>query len=404
MIGQVVDGLEILRPLGIGGMGEVYLARSTGGTLRALKIVRTDRDASLQAIARFRREVLALSKLRHSGIVQIVDAGRLEGGGLYLTMEYVVGPDLQRSVGADGPFAPAEGIEVLAQIASALAFAHRAGIVHRDLKPTNVILADGERAKIIDFGLAKIMADENLTRLTDDQDILGSPMYWAPEQSSTAAVGPPADVYALGGIAFVVLTGEPMFRPRPAVAMVYAHVHEAPPSLVSRCKDVELPSGLSELVGECVAKDPAMRPTAEHVVSELERLLAVTPRGQQRQRGQWLFTVTGLTNLEQAVATQIRHVLLDLAGVLDRATDDIDRLQNELAEREMDLALVDPQSDPRRTTLAAAVIELQGAIADAFRELFDAVNTRRGHASAEAHELFAELDDLVERYREKELR
>ncbi|MBS1124457.1 MAG: pknB 20, partial [Deltaproteobacteria bacterium] len=94
MIGQVVDGHEILRPLGVGGMGEVYLARGADGILRALKVVRTDRDAGLQAAARFRREVLALGKLRHPGIVQIVDAGRLETGALYLGMEYVAGPDL----------------------------------------------------------------------------------------------------------------------------------------------------------------------------------------------------------------------------------------------------------------------------------------------------------------------
>ena len=228
MIGQIVDGHEIVRSLGVGGMGEVYLARSSAGALRAFKIVRADRDTGPQAAKRFQREVLALGKLKHPGIVQILDAGRMENGALYLGMEYVAGADLQASVDRAGPFSVADGVRILAQLAAALAYAHREGIVHRDLKPANVILADGDpgRAKIIDFGLAKIAADEGLTRLTEDHRVLGSPLYWAPEQSASAAVGPEADIYSLGGIAYYVLTGVPMFRPRAAVALVYAHVHE----------------------------------------------------------------------------------------------------------------------------------------------------------------------------------
>ena len=409
MIGQVVDGHEILRPLGVGGMGEVYLARGADGILRALKVVRTDRDAGLQAAARFRREVLALGKLRHPGIVQIIDAGRLETGALYLGMEYVAGPDLGAAIGWDGPFPVADALRVLTQLAAALAYAHGVGIVHRDLKPANVILVDGDpgRAKIIDFGLAKIAADEGLTRLTEDKAVLGSPMYWAPEQSSTAAVGPAADVYALGGIAYFVLTGESMFRSRPTVAMVYAHLNEVPASLASRCKDVALPVGLDELIAACVAKDPAARPPADQLVVELDRLLGQTPSGTRSKRSQRLFTVTGLSNMEQAITSQIRQVLLELAAMFARPTEDIERVQNELSELELDLAMIeselatsaDPELEQRRETVAATVAELQGAVADAFRELFDAVTADRRHTPTDALGLFAELDELVEHYR-----
>jgi serine/threonine protein kinase len=398
MIGEVLGGHEILRPLGSGGMGEVYLARGEGGALRAFKIVRADQDAGSNASGRFRREVLTLNKLRHPNIVQILDAGSTQQGALYLGMEYVAGPDLQSAVDRNGPYPVADALAILIQLASALAYAHGAGVVHRDLKPPNIILGDGDpdRVKIIDFGLAKIAAEEGLTRLTEDQQVLGSPLYWAPEQSTNANVGPEADVYALGGIAYWILTGAPIFPSRPGVALVYAHQYAVPPSLAERCPDVELPAGFAELIAACVAKRPQDRPAAAQLMVELEALkqsVAHTPRKQR-------MISDAESNLGQALRSQMRQVLLDLAAELEVTTDRIDAIQNELSELELELAVVasDDARQGEYAPLTALAEEHRTTLGDLFRQLYNELATHRGCSSTEAMQLFEELDDLDGQY------
>jgi len=392
-------------------MGEVYLARSTTtGELRAFKVMRTDRDTTLQATGRFRREVLALGRLRHPGIVQIVDAGRLASGAFYYGMEYVAGLDLQATVELRGPFSVPEALAILARVASALAFAHAHGVIHRDLKPSNVLLQGGEPegAKIIDFGLAKLVADEGITRLTDDRQVLGSPLYWAPEQSSTSAVGPAADVYALGGLAYFALSGMPVFRARPAVIMVYAHLHEQPESLSARCSGVEIPPRLAELVRACVAKAPDERPTAAQLAGDLEELIALprmvaarkATRDLPPQRPATLFATDGKSDLAQALTAQIRQVVLELAAAQEMSIERVECVQSELETHELDLAMLasEPDSGQQLPELAATVERLQGALESAFRDLTDAVIARRS-AHADLASLYEELDGLFARFR-----
>jgi serine/threonine protein kinase len=408
MVGPFVDGREVVRRLGAGGMGEVYLVRDHDGQTRAVKVVRADQQTARNAAGRFRREALALGKLRHPGIVQIVDAGALQTGELYLAMEYVPGADLQAMVTGDGPLSVSGALALLTQLAGALAYAHAAGVVHRDLKPPNVLLADNNpaRAKIIDFGLAKLVSDEGLTRLTEDQQVVGSPLYWAPEQSKSAAVGPAADVYALAGIAYFALSGHPLFRPRPAVALVYAHIHQQPEPLATRCPNIALPAGFDALIAACAAKDPASRPTTTRVAEELEQMLASLPADSGRHRARRLFTTTGASELEQALTAQLRNVLLDVAAAVTRPTDAIDRLTSALSELELELAMLDSEVDAgeadKRATLrheqvAASVAELERSLADAFRSLYDDVVAHRDGAPADAQSLYGELDALVAR-------
>lgn len=379
-------------------MGEVYLARSASGAQRAYKIVRGDRVLGPQAVARLRREVTLLERLQHPGIVRILDTGTIDGG-LYLAMEYVDGPDLQNAVDKHGPMTVADGLKVLIQLAEALAFAHHHKVVHRDLKPANVLLAGGDpaRAKIIDFGLAKLAAEEGLTRLTDDEQVLGSPLYLAPEQSSSSAVGPEADIYALGGVAYFVLTGTPLFAPRSAVAMVYAHVHETPDSLAVRAPDLELPAGLDELLAACVAKSPADRPSAAQLVAELGPLLARAPESRATRPKQMFGGAEG-----EAVTAQVRQIVIELAGVLGISTEVADRIQNELSELELELAMLDSDlsvREERHARLAAHVGELRRGYEEAMQTLTDAVLLERASAPEEAEPLYGELEALFARYR-----
>jgi serine/threonine protein kinase len=407
LIGHIVDGHEIVRSLGRGGMGEVYLARGPGGALRAYKILRGELLAGPQAVARFRREVTLLERLQHPGIVRILDTGQFTAG-LYLAMEYVDGPDLQGAVDKHGPFSVSDALKILIQLAEALAFAHHHRVVHRDLKPANVLLAGGDpaRAKIIDFGLAKLAAEEGLTRLTEDEQVLGSPLYLAPEQSSSSSVGPEADIYALGGLAYFALTGTPLFAPRSAVAMVYAHVHETPESLAVRAPDLELPDGLEALLRACIAKSPADRPSAAQLVTELGPMLARAPASRANRPKDLFDSISG-DELEEAVAAQVRQVVLDLAGLLEISTEVADRIQNELSDLELELAMLDSDSgadaahQERHLRLAAHVAELRRGYEEALQSLTDAVLSRRATAPEEAEPLYGELESLFARYRSR---
>ncbi len=402
LIGQYVDGHEIVRCLGRGGMGEVYLAQSPSGALRAYKIVRADLVGP-QALARFRREVKLLDRLRHPGIVQILAAGQLAGGGLFLAMEYVAGPDLQNAVDTVGPLPISDTLRLLIQLAEALAFAHHQNVIHRDLKPANVLLAAGESAKIIDFGLAKLAADEGLTRLTDDEQVLGSPLYLAPEQSATSEVGPAADIYALGGLAYFALTGAPLFAPRSAVGMIYAHVHERPESLAVRAPDLVLPPGLDDLLAACVAKNPADRPTALQLAAELPDLLVLAPRT-RTSRPKHMFDTREIEkpgDLAEALTSQVRQVVLELASILELSTEVSDQLQNELSELELELAMLEsePTRSDRYLRIEAHVSELRRGYDEALQILTDEVLSRRSSAPEEAVPLYGELESLFIRFR-----
>jgi serine/threonine protein kinase len=250
---------EIVRELGKGAMGVVYLAKDPLiGRLVALKTIRLragDDDETKEFKERFVREAQAAGILNHPSIVTVHDIGQDEPSGTsFIAMEYVEGHNLKEILAQGRPLSFDEIGDIIAQVADALDFAHSKGIVHRDVKPANIILVDGNRAKITDFGIAKIASGGNLT--TTGQ-FLGTPNYMAPEQIRGAPVDGRTDIFSLGICLYECLTRRKPFGGDSLTSISYKIVHEPFPPLHEI--NPQIPEGFEEVVALALAKDPAKR-------------------------------------------------------------------------------------------------------------------------------------------------
>jgi eukaryotic-like serine/threonine-protein kinase len=275
MLGKCVGNYVIERPLGRGGMGEVYLARHPKlERLAAIKLFDASVNPSPELAARFFDEARITASLKHPNVVDIFDFGEVDGR-LYYLMELLSGSDLAVELQNRGALPLGLGLEFLRQICLGLSEVHRAGIVHRDLKPANIFVLEGEpyHLKLTDFGIAKNTAISS--RGTSHGQILGTPTYMSPEQAlgEVNRVSPQSDLYSLGIIAHEMLTGQPTFTAESPFALLIQHVQTRAPSL-----SVSLPGAppeLIELVDACLEKDPKTRPaSAQHLVTCFTRLLA----------------------------------------------------------------------------------------------------------------------------------
>jgi tRNA A-37 threonylcarbamoyl transferase component Bud32 len=268
---------ELLRPLGSGAMASVFLGREVAlRRLVAIKVPRPELAGDATIRARFEREARAAARLRHPGIAGIHRIARLDDGTPFLVMEYVDGPTLADRLRADGPLPRGEAIDLLRQVAEALAEAHDRGVIHRDVRPGNVLLADHDRRAVLtDFGIAGILdtGAEAVTRITRPGELLGDPAYRSPEQLLGDPVTSAADSYGWGLIAYEVLTGQLPFSAATPDAMALAHLRLPPRALADL--DPDLDPELAGLVERCLAKDPRHRPSARS-------LAALTARYQDR--------------------------------------------------------------------------------------------------------------------------
>jgi serine/threonine-protein kinase len=286
--GAHLGAYTIVRPLGAGGMGVVYLARHRHiGRDAAIKVLLPELTQNEDIVARFLTEARATAAIRHPGIVEILDCDIDATGRAYIVMEYLRGESLANCLARARRSLSAlpSVVSVGSQVASGLAAAHERGIVHRDLKPDNLFLSTdgGPRTpvvvKILDFGIAKLVSgntDGNINK-TRTGSMLGTPAYMSPEQARDAsAIDGRADVYALGCILFEMVAGRPPFVRPGAGEVMIAHVIEAPPRLSSLVPEVD--PTLEALVSQMLEKDAAARPqTMTEVQSRLDKLIPGRP-------------------------------------------------------------------------------------------------------------------------------
>lgn len=275
LLGTLVGEYRVERRLGEGAMGEVFEAvHPIIGKRVAVKVLRREIAHDEQQALRFIEEARAVTAIRHPAIVEVFGFGTLEDGRLYLVMDLLEGESFSAYLKDQAPLPPETARGWLLELLDAVAAAHEAGVVHRDLKPSNLFLVGrrgSQRLKVLDFGIARRVARRE--QLTRPNMLLGSPAFMAPEQIRGEAV-PASDLYAIGCIAFAMLTGQNVFRAESVVGVLNHHLLTPAPSPATVVPSV--PAPLGDLVQRLLAKEPGDRPATAR---EAKALLAALDLG-----------------------------------------------------------------------------------------------------------------------------
>ncbi|HZM49909.1 MAG TPA: serine/threonine-protein kinase, partial [Vicinamibacteria bacterium] len=267
--------------VGVGGMGVVYRAHDEELDLDiALKVLRPDLGTDPDWIDRFRRELVLARQVTHRNVVRIHDIG--ESDGLrYLTMRYVEGRSLQAVMDQDAPLPVERAVHIVRQIAEALQDAHDARVVHRDLKPANILLEADDAAYVADFGVARSLDRDHLTRAGA---VVGTPAYLSPEQVCGEPVDGRSDIYALGILFYEMLSGQLPFHGESSAEIlaqrITGHVRDI------RETGIQVPPYVWGVISRCLERSPARRyQTARELVADLDRKQAPPPRARMPRRG-----------------------------------------------------------------------------------------------------------------------
>lgn len=266
---------DIIRPLGVGGMGAVYQAWDRELELTvALKVIHpaatTTPEAARDLERRFKRELILARQITHRNVVRIHDLGEIDGI-KYITMPYLEGADLSAVLRREGALGVTRALPIAKEIAAGLQAAHQAGVVHRDLKPANIMIDADNHACIMDFGIARSLSASTTTGLTLEGAVVGTVEYMAPEQALRRDVDHRADIYAFGLIVYDMLSRRRRVAAESSIAELLARMQKAPPPL--REEHPELPEALEQLVARCLEPEPAARyQTTEELVAALDQL------------------------------------------------------------------------------------------------------------------------------------
>jgi len=268
---------QLVELLGRGGMGEVWRAYDTTiGRVVALKVLPANLADDETFQERFRREARAAATLDEPHIVPIYDFGEIEGR-LYVTMRLIDGRDMQHIL-AEGPMEPLRAVAIIEQIASALHAAHRTGLVHRDVKPSNILVAEDDFAYLIDFGIARTVADTS--GLTETGKVIGTWAYLAPERLTDGVIEPQADIYALTCVLHECLTGSQPFPSNSLEQQIAAHLSKPPPR--PSALRHELPAKVDPVIAKGMAKNPEERYSTTRELAKAAREAITDPKPRPR--------------------------------------------------------------------------------------------------------------------------
>lgn len=304
LTGKVVAGhFQILSKIGEGGMSVVYKARHMLMNKEvALKMLHPHMIGREQSRDRFRQEAQAVSQIDHPNVVRIFDFGISEDNRPYIVMDFLDGVSLGDIIKASGPLELGRAIKLFIQICDALSYAHNKGVIHRDLKPSNIIILENEhkashsnsedrdfedtqddigdqlhrqaeQAKIVDFGIAKLMPHEgtDAAALTQTGDVFGSPLYMSPEQCKGDKLDGRSDIYSMGCLMYETLTGKPPINGANMLEILYRHMNEMPVSMKIACPENKVPQTLEAIIFKALAKDPSDRQASMRLLkSELQ--------------------------------------------------------------------------------------------------------------------------------------
>ena len=261
LVGEVIaNRYRVLEKLGEGGMGTVYLAEHTAiGKKLAIKVLLQDYARKEDLKERFLQEAKAAAMIGHENIVDITDFGHTPNGSVFFAMEFLQGEDLSQRIKRQGRIPWAEGKPILLQICRALGAAHAKNIIHRDMKPENIFLIEREGrrdfCKLLDFGIAKVTGmSDGERRLTRTGMIFGTPEYMSPEQAQGHHPDHRVDVYAVGIIAYEMVTGEVPFKADTFMGILTKHIFENPTPPKDVAPDANIPADVEEIILKALAK------------------------------------------------------------------------------------------------------------------------------------------------------
>lgn len=264
-LGREISGhIEVKQLAGVGAMGRVYRAFQKGIDRDvAVKVLHRELSANAQLVTRFTREAKVASRLQHPNVVQVLLAGQLPDGAMYIVMEFLDGMSLQSALAASSGAMPlGRALHIGLQLCDAVGEAHAQGIVHRDLKPENVMLVrrgeDLDFVKVLDFGIARINWGEQ-SMATAAGLIFGTARYISPEGAQGEGVNPPGDVYSIATLLYQMLSGRTPFEGDQAVAMLLAQIHDTPPQLRTHARAAYVPEPIADVIMANLAKNPASR-------------------------------------------------------------------------------------------------------------------------------------------------